>query len=117
MNSLLLVLLLWVTAPDSSGQPHGQSEWHFTAIYQGVKFYWREEPTWHHIEIKTENNWPSSINFDYDFDIRQGNTLLYQGRHQWIRLRSNDVKVLKIPKDFGGVSHVQLSNIHIEVYR
>lgn len=103
------------TKPSKELPPEG--DWHFMAIQNGVKFFWMEDPSWHHVLIKTVNPTGSVINYEYKYEIFVGSSPMENGSHYWTRLRANDEKVLKISKELYGVSRVKLANIKIERWR
>lgn len=93
-----------------------EGEWHFVAIHNGVKFFWREDPSWHFLEIKAENGGVSYINYEYAFTVWVGSSAVYTGKNQWIRLRSRDKNVIRLAKEFQGITRVKLENIKVERY-
>ncbi|HCS18960.1 MAG TPA: hypothetical protein DIW47_00100 [Bacteroidetes bacterium] len=108
--------LLVLTSSMHLNQAAPEGEWHFAAIHNGVKFYWREDPSWHFLEIKAENSSVSYINYEYGFTVWVGTSAVYSGKNQWVRLRSRDKNIIRISKEFQGITRVKLENIKVERY-
>lgn len=119
MRFWILLCTLPLLVLTSSMHPNREAvegEWHFVAIQNGVKFFWREDPSWHFLEIKAENSTVSYVNYEYSFTVWVGTSSVYSGKNQWVRLRSNDKNTIRLPKEFYGITRVKLEKIKIERY-
>lgn len=120
MRFCLFLCFLPMLVLTSSMRPHqepAEGEWHFVAIQNGVKFFWREDPSWHFLEIKAENATISYVNYEYAYTVWVGSSAVYSGKNQWVRLRSQDKNTIRLAKEFYGITRVKLEKIKIERYR
>lgn len=112
-----MAFLMNTVANTATSPLEKEGEWHFIAIHHGVKFYWKEDPSWHHIYIKTENPTEQLINYTYQYEILQDGSVVEQGKHSWYGLRSKDKNEIKIAKGVQGANQVRLKEIKVERYR
>lgn len=118
IRSLLLLMLLGMNSLSLNSETiAGDEEWHFIAIQHGVKFFWREDPSWHFVEIKAINNSGTFVNYEYDYSVFEGEEISYAGKNKWIRLRRNDFNVIRVSKTFYSVTRVALTKLKVEMYR
>ncbi|MDX5320953.1 MAG: hypothetical protein LPK45_07590 [Bacteroidota bacterium] len=103
--------------PFSAHKIKSEGEWHFLAVQNGVKFYWREDPTWHFLELKAHNSSASFVNYEYEYQAFEGGRLAHSGKNRWYRLRKDDFNIIKTSREFNGLTQVKLSNLKVEMYR
>ncbi len=116
-RSLLLSLFLLLAFPQSESHARMSDEWQFVAVQNGVKFFWRQDPTWHFLEIKAQNSSGSYINYEYNYTAYAGSSPVYEGKNRWIRLRDDDQNIIKLAKDLYSISRVKLTKLKVERYR
>ncbi|MBI1223268.1 MAG: hypothetical protein GC180_11740 [Bacteroidetes bacterium] len=114
---ILTILLALSHLPLNSKTVMEDEEWHFVAIMNAVKFYWREDPAWHFLEIKAENSSSTFVNYEYEFKVFEGNSMTYSGKNKWVRLRRDDFNVIRVSKQFDGINQVKLEKLRVEMYR
>jgi hypothetical protein len=109
--------MLVLTSSMRPAEVPAEGEWHFVAIQHGVKFFWREDPSWHFLEIKAENSTVSYVNYEYAYTVWVGSSPVYTGKNNWVRLRSQDKNTIRLAKEFQGITRVKIENIKVERYR
>lgn len=117
LRSLCVLVVLTSALLNNSGSARLSDDWQFIAIQNGVKFYWRQDPTWHFLEIKAQNNSGNYVNYSYSYTAYAGSSPVYEGKNKWIRLRDDDQNIIKLAKDLYSLSHVKLSDLNVERYR
>lgn len=116
-RSLLFCLLFLLSLPQSESNARLSNEWQFVAVQNGVKLFWRQDPTWNFLEIKAQNSGGSYVNYEYSYTAYAGSSPVYEGKNKWVRLRDDDENVIKLAKDLYNISHVTITDLKVERYR
>lgn len=103
-------------ASKPSPSQNEPAPWNFCAHQGGIRFTWQEDPSWHCLYLKADNQSPSIVNYSYEYEIYEADRLADQGKHYWTRLKMKQANKIKVNKNFRGVTRVVLKNLKVERY-